>query len=95
MRRGRNPWLDDARPLGTVKAALKLPAARRHEVTLLAINGRAYGYLRTMIGKLGWLDTPAPPPTYVPLCVAAARVMLGLNLAIWVRLEPPMAVGSR
>lgn len=48
-----------------------------------------------MIGKLGWLDTPAPPLTYVPRRVAAARVMLGLNLAIWVRLEPPMAVGSR
>jgi hypothetical protein len=56
------------------------------KVTLLRIQGRGLEYLQNMIGNFGWLDTPAPPLTYVLWYVAAgALVLLGLTAAMRAR----------
>ena len=56
------------------------PQFANPKVTLLAINGRGFEYLQNMIGDFGWLDTPAPPLTYVLWFVAAgALILLGLS----------------
>lgn len=56
------------------------------KVTLLAISQDSYGYLQNMVGNFGWLDTPAPPLTYVAWYVAlGALVPLALSAAMRTR----------
>jgi len=69
-----------------VSAGNLYPQFASPKVTLLAINGRGYEYLQNMIGNFGWLDTPAPPLTYVLWYAAAgALVLLGLSAAMRIR----------
>lgn len=93
------PWLGGATVLasagavawivghGDVVSARNLyPQFADPKVTLLAINGRGYEYLQNMIGNFGWLDTPAPPLTYVAWYVAAGGlILLGLSAAMRTR----------
>ena len=63
------------------------------KVTLLTINGDAYGYLQNMIGNFGWLDTPAPPLTYVMWYFAlGSLVLLALSAAMRARAKTGLAL---
>ena len=72
---------------GDVVSARNLyPQYADPKVTLLAITGRSYEYLQNMIGNFGWLDTPAPPITYIAWYVAAgALILLALSAAMRTR----------
>lgn len=64
----------------TVSSRNLYPEFANPKVTLLAVNGRGYEYLQNLIGNFGWLDTPAPPLTYVLWYLAAgALILLGLS----------------
>ena len=48
--------------------------------TVPALASHTYEYLLNMVGNFGWLDSPAPPATYVSWFVAGgALVLLGLG----------------
>jgi hypothetical protein len=93
------PWLGSAALLasgaamgwilmhGNVVSSRNLyPQFANPKLTLLAINGRGFEYLQNMIGDFGWLDTPAPPLTYVLWYLAAgALILLGLSAAMRAR----------
>ena len=57
---------------------------------VLAIAGRSYEYLLQMIGNFGWLDTPAPPVTYLAWYVAVGALVL---LAASARVRPRARAG--
>ena len=93
------PWLGSAALLasfaavgwilrhGAVVSSRNLyPQFANPKETVLAINGRGFEYLQNMIGNFGWLDTPAPPLTYVLWYIAAgALILLGLSAAMGAR----------
>ena len=97
------PWLGGAAVLASlaavgwigthgeiVSARHLYPQFASTKVTLLLISGRTQEYVQNMIGNFGWLDTPAPPLTYVAWYVAAGAVtLLALSSA---RVRPKIAL---
>jgi len=77
----------------TVSARNLFPGFADRSVALLAIAGRSYWYLQHMIGNFGWLDTPAPPVTYLAWFAAIGLLLvLGLSVAAPRRAKAVLAV---
>ncbi len=60
----------------TVSARNLFPRFTDDSVALLAISGQSYPYLQQMIGNFGWLDTVAPPVTYLAWYAALGALVL-------------------
>lgn len=79
---------------GSVVSARHLyPQFASLKLTLVTISADSYGYLQNMIGDFGWLDTPAPPLTYVLWYFALGAVtLLGLGAAMRPRTKAGLAL---
>ena len=60
----------------TVSAQDLFPNFEDDSVAVLAISGQAYGHLQQMVGNFGWLDTVAPPLTYLVWFAALGTLLL-------------------
>jgi len=60
----------------TVSARGLFPNFADRSVALLAIAGESFDYLQQMIGNFGWLDTVAPPVTYLAWYVGIGALVL-------------------